>query len=171
MLETCIQMVSIHKGKKKGSDTRLKLGSGGWAWGSNTVSCIAVAWGGAALDQYTGQWCDGGRTGKGICIYADGRRYEGQWKNDAQALTEGEENTKEILPSEIGEEPALLRSIPPPLSTDRLVHRPLGGRTVTFGTIKIFAEGEIFEKLPLNIHENGLEMCKFSFFQSQWDLW
>ncbi len=58
---------------------------------------------------------------------------------------------------------------PPPLSTDRLVHWPLGGRTVTFGTIKIFAKGEIFWKLPLHIHENGLEMCYYLVFQSQWD--
>ncbi len=59
---------------------------------------------------------------------------------------------------------------PPSLYTDRLVHRPLGGRTVTFGTIKVSVEGEFFfEKLPLNMHENGLEMCNF--FQSQWDFW
>ncbi len=35
----------------------------------------------------------------------------------------------------------ILKKYPPPLSTDRLVHRPLGGRTVTFGTIKIIAKG------------------------------
>ncbi len=62
------------------------------------------------------------------------------------------------------------RALDTPLSTDRLVHRPLGVRTVNFGTIKISAEGEFFlllKKLPLKIHGNGLEICKILFFQSQ----
>ncbi len=51
---------------------------------------------------------------------------------------------------------------PPPLSTDWLVHRPLGGRTVSFGTTNFFSPKAIFfENSSLNIHENGLEMCNF----------
>ncbi len=39
--------------------------------------------------------------------------------------------------------------IVPPLPTERLVHRPLGGRTVTFRTIKFFAKGGNFYKFPI----------------------
>ena len=33
-------------------------------------------------DKYDGDWKDGKKNGKGIMSYADGEKYDGDWKDD-----------------------------------------------------------------------------------------